>query len=121
MVNLRIEGKQVFRPEFVNRRLRIIPFAPISDEVATIILNIQLKKFAKLLDKQGIKFKMNQIAREYLVKTGFNAMFGARPLRDAIKEQIGNSVADLIIGGKISAEQTLTVGFKDDNLTFDIT
>ncbi|PHN05111.1 ATP-dependent Clp protease ATP-binding subunit [Flavilitoribacter nigricans] len=113
------KNNKVFRREFVYRRIKIIPFAPLSTDVALKVLNIQIDRFAKLLNKQEIDLKVSEEAKEHLISIGFNKLFGARPLRDTVKEQIGTPVANLIIEGKLEKGDVLEVNFKE-KLAFNV-
>ena len=90
-----------FRPEFLGRRMSLIPFAPISEEVAPMILNIHLNNFKKMLQQQDISLELSDKLLAALVQWGFSPQYGARPLKDTIEYRLGTPVADRIISGEI--------------------
>jgi len=69
-----------FRPEFLGRLTEIVPFAPITEEIVTMIFNIHLKGLNKLLETQGIELEISDNARNKLAMSGFTPKYGARPV-----------------------------------------
>lgn len=101
LLNLRNEDRtSVFRPEFLARPIDFIPFSPITREIAPEILQVHLNNFKKLAMQQNITLKLNKKAEKTLVELGFSDIFGARPLKDAIKNHIGNTLANKMIQGE---------------------
>jgi ATP-dependent Clp protease ATP-binding subunit ClpA len=92
-----------FKDEFLGRvDSQILPFAPISESVALSILKIHFGKFAKILKTQhNINLSATDALLQHLVKLGFSPLFGARPLRNAIKSNLTPVLADLLINGTL--------------------
>ncbi len=92
-----------FKDEFLGRvDSQILPFAPISEPVAKMILQIHFAKFAKLLKTQhNVTLTISEGVMEHLLTIGFSPLFGARPLKNAIKSFLTPPIADKIIGGAI--------------------
>lgn len=109
--NLKANKENVFRPEFLGRRMSLVPFAPISKEIAAEILNIHLDNFAKLLAQRQITLFFTDALKSSLVESGFSPVFGARPLKDTIEDRLGNLLANEIIGENIN---------NGDNLELDV-
>lgn len=97
------ETKQ-FKDEFLGRvDSQILPFAPISMEVAQEILAIHFKKFTRLLKQQhNIHLTASEQLLEHLISIGFSPLYGARPLKNAIKSFLTPPIADKIITGELS-------------------
>jgi ATP-dependent Clp protease ATP-binding subunit ClpA len=96
-----IQSTGRFRPEMLGRSMDIIPFAPISKEVAPRILDLHLNNFIKILRQQGIGLQLTSQAKEELVRSGFSPVYGARPLKETIRRRLGNAVSNKIISGEV--------------------
>ena len=96
-----INATKRFRPEFLGRRMNIIPFSPITEGVALNILDIHLRSFVKILKLQNIQLEATEAARKELVKSGFSPMYGARPLKDTIEDRLATAMANKMIAGEI--------------------
>ncbi len=104
--------EKVFRPEFLGRSLKIIPFAPIDSSIAQEILQIQLKKLEQLLKRQSIEIEISPQVKDYLIEIGFSDEFGARALKDTIEEKLATAIADLIIDEKLDSEKKLQINLE---------
>lgn len=91
-----------FRPEFLGRLTEIVPFAPITEDVVTLIFNIHLKGLNKLLETQGIQLEIEDDARHKLAVSGFTPKYGARPVVGVIRNQLRRPLSRMIISGKLS-------------------
>ncbi|MCL9805334.1 ATP-dependent Clp protease ATP-binding subunit [Flavobacterium amniphilum] len=110
-----------FRPEFLGRLTEIIPFAPISKENAMGIFEIHLKKeLLDLVKSQHIEMHITQEAKSYLVDNGYNATYGARPLKGIIRSELRRPLAKKIVSNEIKEGSKVTVDYKNDSLTWDI-
>ncbi len=90
-----------FRPEFLGRLTEIVPFAPITEEIVTMIFNIHLKGLNKLLETQGIELEISDNARNKLAMSGFTPKYGARPVVGVIRNRLRRPLSRMIISGKI--------------------
>ncbi|MEO8516479.1 MAG: ATP-dependent Clp protease ATP-binding subunit [Flavobacterium sp.] len=110
-----------FRPEFLGRLTEIIPFAPISKENALGIFEIHLKKelfdLAKSLD---ITINITDEAKSYLVDNGFNATYGARPLKSIIRSELRRPLAKKIISNEVTEGSEVIVSLIDGKLSWKI-
>ncbi len=114
------ETKRVFRPELVNRVDEMIVFRPLSRDDVSRILDIELTKvFAFNADRQ-ISVSLNDAAREFLVKKGFDAKSGARPLRRAVEKYMQDPLAEEILAGRILDAQVVDVDVDKDALKFTV-
>jgi len=106
--------KPHFRPEFLNRFDNIIVFKPLSFAEIVLIVDLMLKKVENRLAEKGIRLEATKEAKEELAKKGFDPLFGARPLRRAIQDQVDSSLANYLLQGKIGRRDVavLEVGGK---------
>lgn len=109
--------QKFFRPEFLARITEIVPFAPITEENVVRIFDIHLKGLLTTLEKQGIALEVEQSAKEYLAKTGFNPKYGARPLTGVIRMQLRRPLSKKIISGEIGKGSSikLSIDLEKDN------
>lgn len=111
-----VEMNHRFKPEFLNRVDDIILFHPLSQEIITDILNIQIGNVEERLQKKGISINISSEAKELLAKRGFDVIYGARPLKRVIQNDILDSIAMLIIEGKFKDGGRVSVGVKGGEL-----
>lgn len=108
-----------FRPEFLGRLTEIIPFAPITQNIAIRILNVHLKTLFKSLENKKIKLEVEDLAREKLALLGFNPQYGARPLIGIIRNQLRRPLSKMIISGEISEGSMIRLAYKDEQFTWE--
>lgn len=97
---MEIVGRQ-FRPEFINRIDEVVVFHPLSSEHIMQIADIQLQRLYKRLEERGYSVQLSQAALALLGETGFDPVYGARPLKRAIQQEIENPLAQLILSGQL--------------------
>jgi ATP-dependent Clp protease ATP-binding subunit ClpB len=95
------ELRHHFRPEFLNRVDETIVFHTLSEEQLKQIVEIQLNGLRKRLADRHIELELTDRARGYLVRTGYDPAYGARPLKRAIQREIETPMARLILGGEV--------------------
>jgi len=106
-----------FRPEFLGRLTEIVPFAPISKENALKIFEIHLKKeFMDLLKNINIKVEIPIEAKLYLAENGYNAKYGARPIKSIIRSHLRRPLAKKIISGEVKDGDTMTVVIENNEI-----
>jgi ATP-dependent Clp protease ATP-binding subunit ClpA len=98
-----------FRPEFLARLSEIVPFAPITEQNATRIFEIQLQSLIEALAKQGIGFIINEEATRMLAQSGFNPKYGARQLSGVIRNQLRRPISKFIISGELKKGQVIEI------------
>lgn len=103
------ELKGVFRPEFLNRFDGVIVFKPLTLDDVTQIAWLLLNGVGKRLQEKGINFRAEDEAVEELARTGFDPIFGARPLRRVIQERVENQLADLLLRNAVKRTQTVVL------------
>jgi ATP-dependent Clp protease ATP-binding subunit ClpB len=107
-----------FRPEFLNRIDEIVVFHPLSREHLSAIVDIQLRRVAKLLQDKGYHLEVTESAREFLAETGYDPTFGARPLKRAIQRELQDPLALKILAGEFHEGDTIQVERGSGALTF---
>lgn len=103
------EIKRFLSPEFINRMDELIVFAPLQKESIEKILELELNKLKKRLAKKKIRFRMTEEAREYFIKNGYDAAYGARPMRRLLQTEIEDKIAVKIISEEIKEGSELVV------------
>ena len=104
-----------FRPEFLGRLTEIIPFSPITEDNITKIFKIQLKSLYQALEKQEITLNISDDAIEFLAKKGFTPKYGARPLRNVIRNDLRSPLSKKIISGEITKGNTVELSLDESN------
>ena len=98
-----------FKPEFLNRIDSIIEFNHLQKENLVEIIDIMIVELKETLEEQGISIEMDKEAKEKIAELGYSSVFGARPLRRAIQEQIEDKITSLIINSENVTEITVSV------------
>jgi ATP-dependent Clp protease ATP-binding subunit ClpC len=98
-----------FRPEFLNRFDGVIVFTPLTSTDIEKVTGLLLAKIAKTLELKGIELVVEEAAVQALAKAGFDPKFGARPLRRVIAKEIEDSLANLILQGKVKRRDMVVV------------
>jgi ATP-dependent Clp protease ATP-binding subunit ClpB len=106
-----------FRPEFLARITEIIPFAPITEEIAENIFKIQLKSLHNSLYRLGIELKISDVAIKYLAVNGFSSQYGARQIGGVIRTQLARPISKKIVSEEIKNGHTVTVDFNTEDQT----
>jgi ATP-dependent Clp protease ATP-binding subunit ClpB len=93
--------RSTFKPEFLNRLDDVILFDALSTEELTEIVDLQVARLAKRLADRRLTLTVTPAAREWLAVTGFDPVYGARPLRRLIQSAIGDQLAKSLLAGEI--------------------
>ena len=109
---------QYFRPEFINRVDDVVVFHPLSREHIRSIVDIQLGYLQARLADRDMQIHLSDAAKDKLAAAGFDPVYGARPLRRAIQQQVENPLAQEILQGKFQPGDVIEVGVKEDELEF---
>ncbi len=107
-----------FRPEFINRVDDVVVFHPLSREHIRKIVDIQLGYLHDRLADRDMRIHLSDAARDKLAEAGFDPVYGARPLKRAIQQQVENPLAQEILQGKFKPGDVIEVGVGDDRLDF---
>jgi len=108
-----------FRPEFINRLDDIVVFHPLSAVQIRAIARIQIQFLRKRLADRDMSLELSDAALDHLGDAGFDPVYGARPLKRAIRAQLENPLAQEILSGKFGPGDRIEVDFADGALRFD--
>jgi ATP-dependent Clp protease ATP-binding subunit ClpB len=101
--------RQTFRPEFLNRVDDIIVFNALSKEHLSVIIDLQLKRVEKLLVDRGMKLEVTPAAKDLIMSDGYDAAYGARPMRRAIQRLVQDPLAMKLLAGDFLSGDTILV------------
>ena len=107
-----------FRPEFLNRIDDIIFFHELKKEHIKLIVDIQLKGLLKRLAERKIAIELSEAAKDFLVREGYDPIYGARPLKRALQRRLLDPLARRVLDGAISDGDAVVVDLKGDDLSF---
>ncbi len=110
--------QQSFRPEFINRIDDICVFHPLGAAQIRAIVDIQLALLRKRLLERNMELLLDDAARDQLGEAGYDPVYGARPLKRAIQQQVENPLAQSILAGKFAPGDRIRVAVKGGELTF---
>ncbi|MBN1298468.1 MAG: ATP-dependent Clp protease ATP-binding subunit [Actinobacteria bacterium] len=114
------ELKKTFRPEFLNRLDEIIVFHKLTKKEIYLIIDLMISRLLDQLEIQGITMELKESAKELLLKKGYDAAMGARPMRRTIQNLIEDIISEKIIGGEIKAGDHIEVTGNAEELHFEI-
>lgn len=110
--------RQHFRPEFINRIDDTVVFHSLAKDQIAKIAAIQIGYLQKRLKQQDIHLDVTQEALSHLAEAGFDPVYGARPLKRTIQQQLENPLAQDILTGKFKSGETIKVTYKDGGMKF---
>ncbi len=110
--------QQSFRPEFINRIDDIVVFHPLGAAQIRAIVDIQLLYLRKRLQERNMDLALDDAARDRLGEAGFDPVYGARPLRRTVQQQIENPLAQRILKGQFGPGDRVAVTVRDGELAF---
>ena len=111
--------RSTFKPEFLNRIDDIVIFNALGPEEIKEIVGIQIDLLSKRLEASKITLKLTESAEEFLAKTGFDPVYGARPLKRAIQRYVQAPLAVKILEDSVKEEDHVTVDVRDGKVVFE--
>jgi ATP-dependent Clp protease ATP-binding subunit ClpB len=114
---LEVVGKH-FRPEFINRIDETVVFHPLDQAQIKVIADVQINRLRARLNERELGLSLTQEALDYLALTGYDPVYGARPLKRAIQQYVENPLAQEILSGKFSPGDIITVSMDNNKLVF---
>jgi ATP-dependent Clp protease ATP-binding subunit ClpB len=106
-----------FRPEFLNRVDEVVVFHPLTNEDLITIVDIQLERLRGRLADRRITLALTPAAMRDLARRGYDPIYGARPLKRLIQQDIETPIARLLVKGELRDGDTATVDIKDGQTT----
>ncbi|MFJ2991584.1 ATP-dependent chaperone ClpB [Pandoraea sp. NPDC087047] len=113
------EIKEHFRPEFLNRIDEVVVFHGLDQKHIESIATIQIEILRRRLAKLDMNLEITKAALTHVAREGFDPVYGARPLKRAIQQEIENPVAKLVLAGKFGPKDTIPVDWRNGRFTFD--
>ncbi|MEN3366737.1 MAG: ATP-dependent Clp protease ATP-binding subunit ClpB, partial [Burkholderiales bacterium] len=113
------EVRTHFRPEFINRVDEIVVFHALDEKHIGQIARIQLQVLEKRLAKMEMRLKIEESALQKIAEAGFDPVYGARPLKRAIQQEIENPLSKLILEGKFGPRDTILVTVTNGHIAFE--
>lgn len=110
-----------FKPEFLNRIDETIIFRSLSRDDMASIVNIQLRRLADRLEARKLKVRFSENAKKYLVSVGYNPLFGARPLKRAIRKHVEDPLAMELLENRFEEDSVILVDSDNNGITFTAT
>ncbi|MGL4851038.1 MAG: ATP-dependent Clp protease ATP-binding subunit [Phocaeicola sp.] len=105
---------RVFAPEFINRLDAIINFDPLEIESVSNIAQLELKKLCKRVEEIGYKLEISEESKEFLVKKGFDKLYGARPLKRVIQANVEDLLSEIVLEGELLPGDTIQIHYNAD-------
>ncbi len=112
--------RATFKPEFLNRLDDVIVFDALDTEELTQIVDLQVQRLAERLADRRLTLDVTPAAREWLALTGFDPVYGARPLRRLVQSAIGDQLARKLLAGEIRDGDTVVVDLVEGTDTLDV-
>ena len=117
--NVMEELKHMFKPEFLNRIDDIIVFHALNKEDISKIIDIMLKEISgRVFEQMAITIKVTAAAKKYLVDSGYDKKYGARPLRRALVTKVEDPLAEEILSGRIKSGDKVSISYSGKELKF---
>ena len=114
--NVMDEVKRFFRPEFLNRIDSSVVFHQLNREHMTTIVGLMLNEVVSSLIEKGINLEVTDDAKDWLCDKGFDPVFGARPLRRVIQDNLEDKLSDAILAGELGPADTALVEVEEDDI-----
>jgi ATP-dependent Clp protease ATP-binding subunit ClpB len=114
------ELKNYFRPEFINRVDEIVVFHGLTQDNLLSIVDLQLGRFAALLEQKSISFSSDTSAKKLLTATGYDPVYGARPLKRAIQRLLETPISRMLVAGELKEGQAIKVSASGEELKFTV-
>jgi len=114
------ELKRTFRPEFLNRVDGIMVFKALTEEEIKRIVDLELKKVRKRLEEQQIGLEVSDAAKEHLAKEGYDANFGARPLKRVIQRLVEDPLSEELLAGEFQEGDNVLADLEDGEVKLHV-
>ncbi|OZN25113.1 ATP-dependent chaperone ClpB [Actinobacillus seminis] len=105
-----------FRPEFINRIDETVVFHPLGKENIRAIASIQLQRLVKRMETHGYQLQFSDAVLDFIGEVGYDPIYGARPLKRAIQQEVENPLSQAILSGKVIPSKLITIDYVDGNI-----
>jgi ATP-dependent Clp protease ATP-binding subunit ClpB len=112
------EMRRHFRPEFLNRVDDIVMFKPLQMDEIKQIVELLLTSLRERLEQRSIGLELSDAAKEHLARTGYDPVYGARPLKRLMQRELETILSRKLLAGDIKDKSLIKVGYKDGALQF---
>jgi len=113
--------KEMFRPEFLNRIDEIVVFQELSRDEIRKIVDLMLKELRDQLSEKNVGIEVSDAAKDQLAIEGYDAKYGARPLRKTIQRRLEDHLSDMFLSGKLANVLKVSIDYLDGKFTFEST
>ncbi len=113
------ELKNVFKPEFLNRIDSTVVFRSLTKEDIRKIVDNELKKVERTLNQKGVRMEVTDAGKDWLGEKGYDPVFGARPLRRVIQDNIEDRLSEMLLSGQFAAGDTIRIDAVDGQLNIE--
>lgn len=110
--------KQHFRPEFLNRIDEIVFYKPLTKDEIKEIVDLLILDLQKRLDDKQLYISLSEEAKAYVVDQGYDALYGARPLKRFLQRNVETLIGRILIAQDIQPHSTLAINYKQDQGLF---
>ena len=110
--------RQQLKPEFLNRIDEIVMFEPLTEKDIEKIVEIQMTAIGKMLSHNGITLEYTDAAKRWIATAGYDAMFGARPVKRVIQREVINELSKRILAGDVNRDKPIRIDAGKEGLTF---
>ena len=107
---------QHFRPEFINRIDETVVFHPLNKDNIRAIAEIQLKRLINRMESRGYVLSFTDATLDFIIEIGYDPIYGTRPLKRAIQQEIENPLAQQILSGSLLPEKPISVDYVDGKI-----
>jgi len=106
---------KTFAPEFLNRIDEVIVFNPLSKDAIKSIIDLELKGLFGRITSMGYRLELTPEAKDFIAEKGYDAQFGARPLKRAIQRYLEDELADIVLSGDLETGDTILMDLDAEN------
>jgi ATP-dependent Clp protease ATP-binding subunit ClpB len=110
------ELRQHFRPEFLNRVDDIVLFKPLTLQEVEQIVGLMTKDLSKRLEERHVKVEITEAARRFIAESGYDPVYGARPLRRYIQRELETRIGRALIAGDVPEGNVIRIDLKDHEI-----
>ena len=112
--------KTQFRPEFLNRLDEIVFYKPLAKSEIGSIVDLMIKDLSRRLEDKQIKVNITESAKSYIIDSGYDAVYGARPLKRFIQSKVETLIAKAIVGDALREGDTVVIDSGSDGRALEV-